>query len=505
MPAFGQKKGGKKPARPARVTVDRSTYDVPGDIQSGESTVIVRTSNVIHRVAIAPNGIVAVEFPADDAVVSDHAGNTDLVTLDGKEDGGQGRRPTDPLIFRPGSAFPSEPVKGVARKALTMYSVQMASGLFVSFLFYPVADLSQNTNRVILQYKILEIQEARQSAGLRTNMIANVKPKVVKEAERIVAAERAEKAAAASGQPVPVKETPKPTSAGDQVAKQPEAVKPAAVPTPQAVVSKPVETPKPTPAVEQAAKQPEPVKPVATPEPVVPKPASQPKTEPTSDTSRGVKVSVRDPEALPVPVKFRAPENREFIPVVFPSPIGVASVEPVVTTTPDAPPPPVTTPTVDVPKAPAPKKNDRPAEELWMRATRLGNEAKIGKLPPFGKSVYGLSLGIVRVEEYSAKARIVVVAVRNTLTVPIRITPGQPELFVETIDNGLTVQSERLKPIYIWSSLDVDALFEPGTVQFYAIAFEPPILGIQQTLRIGISQTNAADAPAGATLTEKGR
>lgn len=435
-PVLAQKGKKRRPAVKTQTQL-RQSYDVPGDVQFGESTVIVRQSNVTYKLAIAPGGIVAVEFPAEDAVASDHSGNSDVVMLDGKEgDENTRRRPTDALIFRPGPQFPTTPPKSI-KTPVSMISIQMASGLFVTFLFYYVSDLSRNAVKVTLQYKMDEIRAARATAGLRTNLIADLKPRVVKDAERLIAQEKGQIPSSSStpNTSVATNSEPQPTTtnqpaSGGSVNDTPKA-------------NFPSNSPDPKPVTFQNTVE-----------------RNDDRIEPTPPLPLPVDPSIR----TPTPVRDVA----------------------------------------DVPVASSPKRKGV-EEELWMRCWRVLNEVKSTSKPIFGRSLHGLAVTPLRVDEVDAQTRIVVFAVKNTLGEPIRITPGQPELFIETLDKGKTVQSEHLARLYSFSTLEPDALFEPGTVEFFVLAYHPPILGVQQTLRIGISQTNAADDPAGVNLTVKGR
>lgn len=432
---FAQSGKKKRPSQKSQTPL-RQTYDVPGDIQFGESTVIVRQSNVTYKLAIAPGGVVAVEFPADDAVASDHSGNSDVVMLDGKEgDENTRRRPTDALIFRPGPQFPTIQPKTI-KTPLSMISIQMASGLFVTFLFYYVPDLSRNAVKVTLQYKMDEIRAARATAGLRTNLIADLKPRVVKDAERLIAQERAQSPSTSN------------SASNTSVAASPNS-------------------------------------------------PNSPQTASTGTPKENSKERTPTDSPDPKPVLFQGNAERNDDRSEPPAPLAV----------PLDPPVPANIPVrdvADVPSASNPKKKGV-EEELWMRCWRVLNEVKSTSKPSFGRSLHGLAVVPLRVDEVDAQTRIVVFAVKNTLADPIRITPGQPELFIETTDKGKTVQSEHLARLYSFSTLEPDALFEAGSVQFFVIAYHPPILGVQQTLRIGISQTNAADDPAGVNLTVKGR
>ncbi len=166
-----------KPANP--FDGKRSAYDVPSDLTFGEASVTVKSSSLTHKVAIATNGVIIVEFPADDAVYSVHPGNQALVELDGMNSRENDRRPlpTDPLVFRPGAEFPSTTKNG--KNAATLYTIQFVSGLVVTLKFYPVSDLDLNTNRLVLSYSVSDIQQARTTAGLSANMVKRPQPKVL--------------------------------------------------------------------------------------------------------------------------------------------------------------------------------------------------------------------------------------------------------------------------------------------------------------------------------------
>jgi hypothetical protein len=53
----------------------------------------------------------------------------------------------------------------------------MTSGIVITFLFYPVSDLSQHAHRVVVNYDRNEVVAARRAAGLAVNLDSNIEVK----------------------------------------------------------------------------------------------------------------------------------------------------------------------------------------------------------------------------------------------------------------------------------------------------------------------------------------
>jgi hypothetical protein len=82
----------------------------------------------------------------------------------------------------------------------------------------------------------------------------------------------------------------------------------------------------------------------------------------------------------------------------------------------------------------------------------------------------------------------------------MRIVPGQPELFVETLDErGARLQIEQARRVLVETTA-LDGAIPAGATVYYALVYEPPILGARQHLRVAVGQTNAADEPASVDL-----
>jgi hypothetical protein len=110
----------------------------PAEYLSGEVNVSVKgNQNPIIRLALAQNGVNIIEFPASDSFFMIHPGNSELVAFD-QETAEKSRRS---LVLRPGASFIT-PAAGSQSKRLRHQSVQMQSGLVVTFLIYPVRDVT---------------------------------------------------------------------------------------------------------------------------------------------------------------------------------------------------------------------------------------------------------------------------------------------------------------------------------------------------------------------------
>jgi hypothetical protein len=137
--------------------------------------------------------------------------------------------------------------------------------------------------------------------------------------------------------------------------------------------------------------------------------------------------------------------------------------------------------------------------EVANRALKdmLKNPNRMGS---FAKSNHGLSLAVAPVVDLDVQARMVVVAVRNDAQGSLRIVQGNPEVYVQTFDdNGKTLQLEQVKRLYV-ESTSLEGRLNKGDVAYFAIVYEAPVLGVLQRLRVSVSQTEAADEPATASL-----
>jgi len=148
------------------------------------------------------------------------------------------------------------------------------------------------------------------------------------------------------------------------------------------------------------------------------------------------------------------------------------------------------------------KTND-PARAASLALTEVTRSPKSFK--KWSDTVHGLSLSTSPVREVGKRSQLVVVAVRNTRKIDARIIPGQPEIYLETVDGkGRPLQIEVVKKLAT-ETTETDGLIPADAIRYYAVVYETPILGARQRLSVIVGQTIAADEPATATLTSSKR
>ena len=159
----------------AQATADRPANPValvngPGvpDFLIGQAEVVVKgNQDPIIRLGLAQHGPTVVEFPASDNFFAVHPGGSSVVAVDESP-----TLATDHyLVFRAGKEF-AAPLAGTRRRAepQAAISVQMTSGMFVTFMFYPVASVAQMAHRCVVIYSREDVVGARRAAGLAVNL-----------------------------------------------------------------------------------------------------------------------------------------------------------------------------------------------------------------------------------------------------------------------------------------------------------------------------------------------
>jgi len=148
-------------------------------------------------------------------------------------------------------------------------------------------------------------------------------------------------------------------------------------------------------------------------------------------------------------------------------------------------------------------RTDDPARAASLALTEATRSPKSFK--KWGDPVHGLSLPTSPVQEVGKRSQLVIVAVRNTKNVDARIVPGQPEIYLDTVDSkGRPLQIEVVKKLATETTAK-DDLIPAGATRYYAVVYVTPILGTRQRLRVIVGQTVAADEPATASLNSSKR
>jgi len=122
------------------------------------------------------------------------------------------------------------------------------------------------------------------------------------------------------------------------------------------------------------------------------------------------------------------------------------------------------------------------------------------------KERHGLKISMLPPRELSDSARMALFAVRNTGKEPLRIISGYPDLYVETLNEKQrpVEAGTKVEKLNLASSED-DNSIPPGGTRYFVLAYEAPILGAQQRLKIVVAHMSAADEPAMAELTAVAR
>jgi len=116
------------------------------------------------------------------------------------------------------------------------------------------------------------------------------------------------------------------------------------------------------------------------------------------------------------------------------------------------------------------------------------------------KTVHGLSVAVLDQGESKDDFRVAIVAVKNSGSDGLKVTPGSPDLSLEMFDDQRKpVNVQSVKRLCVETSNAADVIAAGATV-YYAIAYAPPVLGAHQYLKIAVSQTTAADEPVSLTL-----
>lgn len=177
---------------------------------SGEANVsVAANSNPLLRIGMAQNGVTLIEFPANDKFFAIHAGNSDLVTVEKSPS----LKRDHHLVLRAGSGFlvPAARTRGPqAIPPATSIIAQMDSGMAITVMVYPVAELKEQAHRVVIKYKPEEVISARRASGLATNLVGQEVGSQAEPVTRMPVAELAVKTSIPIALTEPVANLPRP-------------------------------------------------------------------------------------------------------------------------------------------------------------------------------------------------------------------------------------------------------------------------------------------------------
>ncbi len=118
----------------------------------------------------------------------------------------------------------------------------------------------------------------------------------------------------------------------------------------------------------------------------------------------------------------------------------------------------------------------------------------------WSKPQSGLQISAAKLTDVDDQTRLAVIAVRNVTMSDLRLLASSPELQVQTVDaSGNALQSSRLNIAYI-ETTNADGLLTVGATVYYALVYQSPILGVNQTVKVLVTHREAADAPVSIAL-----
>lgn len=173
----------KKPS-PSPLTVVPLTAFASGDNRiefSGQMKPLV-------HLGLALNGVTIVEFPATDHIFAWHQGSAEMVHIECRPTGPAGKcdRTDRYMVLRAGESLLAPALlsgkngpKDLGKIPATDISVQMNSGLILTFLIYPARSLTEKTHRLVISYDVREVVENRKRLNLAVNL-EGVQPELPK-------------------------------------------------------------------------------------------------------------------------------------------------------------------------------------------------------------------------------------------------------------------------------------------------------------------------------------
>jgi hypothetical protein len=372
----------KRTRRPVVQAVAPAPVEPSAEFFVGEAMVEVTKDQTVVRLAMAQHASVLIELPANDGPRYIIPGDPEMVTVDEKAL----ERNKRAIIVRPGSLFVVPAANQKKRLPAATVTAQMRSGLVVTFLFYPVADLAQNVHRCVLNYQRDDVVARRRAAGLPVNLD-----------QKEQGGESRQSGAPASISVEPAEEA----KATDTDRSKNRSV---------------------VPNIENTSKPPE-AKPNATP------------------VANGTPASLAS---------------------------GITNI------------------------------NERAAVAAKKQLARTTEEP--GTFKNWTRPLHGLALAVQQDGQLNEDFRVLLLAVKNAGTQPLKLIPGTPDLTLEMLDDkGKVINVQSIKSLHTEIS-NSDPEVAVGRTVYYAIVYMPPLMGVRHRLKIVVAQTNAADEPASITL-----
>ena len=145
------------------------------------------------------------------------------------------------------------------------------------------------------------------------------------------------------------------------------------------------------------------------------------------------------------------------------------------------------------------EKGDRRAQARCLLEEAV---AKPKQFKKWTEPLHGLTVS-AQSHNFDERTKIALIAVKNVQSEAIRVLPGHPDLYIETLDGkGKTFQISPVRKFHT-DSTTTSSIIPAGATVYYAVVYAAPVLGVKQRLRVAVGQTNAADDPAATGLTAR--
>jgi hypothetical protein len=149
-----------------------------------------------------------------------------------------------------------------------------------------------------------------------------------------------------------------------------------------------------------------------------------------------------------------------------------------------------------------PKKGTKPADPVAASSKALTAAVKSSSkvFTKWSASSHGMSVSLAPAVDLDDRSRLLVVAVRNDTGNPLRLVPGNPDIYVQWYDEkGSALNITEIKRLHV-ETTSVGGRISGGQTVYYAIVYETPITGALQKVRVSVAQTSASDEPVATDL-----
>lgn len=117
------------------------------------------------------------------------------------------------------------------------------------------------------------------------------------------------------------------------------------------------------------------------------------------------------------------------------------------------------------------------------------------KFTGWSKPLHGLSISTLMPVEIDENHCLVIIAVKNTTAKSLRLIEGEPSIDVLMLnEKGKPVLIQSLAKLHVETTA-VESSVPANSIVYFAFVFKPPILSVNQRVRLSVANREAADEP----------